>query len=63
VFGADGDGGFAAFHDETGKILWRFPTPTQPTNGPSTWMIDGYQVVVTAAQDMVYAFALNRPQR
>jgi alcohol dehydrogenase (cytochrome c) len=63
IFGADGRGGFAAFDDETGKILWRFPTPAQPTNGPSTWMVDGYQVVVTAAQDMVYAFALNRPEQ
>lgn len=63
VFGADAMGGFAAFDDETGKILWRFPTQSSPTNGPSTWMLDGYQFVIVACQDMVYAFTLNRPQK
>jgi alcohol dehydrogenase (cytochrome c) len=62
VFGADNRGGFGAFDDETGRLLWRYPTHAAPTNGPSTWMLDGYQFVIVAAQDTVYAFMLNRPQ-
>jgi hypothetical protein len=34
--------------------------PTLTSNGAQTYLVDGFQMVVVAANDTVYAFMLNR---
>src|SRR5579863_1307630 len=60
LFGNDGSSNFCAFDAATGKILWHTWMPTLTTNGPQTFLLDGFQFIVVAAQDTVYAYTLNR---
>ncbi len=60
LFGNDGSSNFCAFDAATGKILWHTWMPTLTTNGAQTFLLDGFQFVVVAAQDTVYAYTLNR---
>jgi len=59
-FGNDGSSNFCAFDAATGKILWHTWMPTLTTNGAQTFLLDGFQFSVAAAQDTVYAYTLNR---
>jgi hypothetical protein len=34
--------------------------PVLTTNGATTFMMDGFQFIIVAAQDTVYAYTLNR---
>ncbi len=58
--GNDGSTNFCAFDAATGKILWHTWMPTLTTNGAQTYLLDGFQFVMIAAQDTVYAYTLNR---
>ncbi len=60
LFGNDGSTNFCAFDAATGKILWHTWMPTLTTNGAQTYMLDGFQFIMVAAQDTVYAYMLNR---
>ena len=60
LFGHDGSTNFCAFDAATGKILWHTWMPVLPTNGATTFMMDGFQFIIIAAQDTVYAYTLNR---
>ncbi len=60
LFGHDGSTNFCAFDAATGKILWHTWLPVLPTNGATTFMMDGRQFIIIAAQDTVYAYTLNR---
>ena len=51
---------FCAFDAATGKILWHTWMPTLTSNGAQTYLVDGFQFVVVAANDTIYAFMLNR---
>jgi outer membrane protein assembly factor BamB len=50
---------FCAFDAATGKILWHTWMPQLTSNGAQTHRVDGFQFVVVAAQDTIYAFTLN----
>jgi alcohol dehydrogenase (cytochrome c) len=63
LFGHDGGSNFCAFDAYTGKVLWHTALGATPTNGPETFLLDGFQFVVVAAGDTVYAYTLNRPQK
>jgi len=43
--GGTNDRKFRAFHAETGKVLWEFPTNSGITGQPSSFMVDGTQYV------------------
>jgi alcohol dehydrogenase (cytochrome c) len=60
LFGYDGSRNFCAFDAATGKILWHTWIPTATTNGAQTFLLDGFQFVLVAAQDTLYAYTLNR---
>ena len=60
LFGNDGSSNFCAFDAATGKILWHTWMPTLTTNGAQTFLLDGFQFIVVAAQDTLYAYTLNR---
>ena len=60
LFSNDGSSNFSAFNAATGKILWHTWTPTLTSNGAQPYLVDGFQMVVVAAQDTLYAFTLNR---
>ncbi len=60
LFGHDGSTNFCAFDAATGKILWHTWLPVLPTNGATTFLMDGRQFIIIAAQDTVYAYTLNR---
>jgi alcohol dehydrogenase (cytochrome c) len=60
LFGHDGSTNFCAFDAATGKILWHTWMPVLPTNGAQTFLLDGFQFIMIAAQDTVYAYTLNR---
>ncbi|MEO7157807.1 MAG: acido-empty-quinoprotein group A [Vicinamibacterales bacterium] len=53
-------GYFVARNPDNGKALWYFTLPTQTSNAPITYMLDGRQYVLAAAGDTLYAFALPR---
>jgi alcohol dehydrogenase (cytochrome c) len=60
LFGHDGASSFCAFDAQTGKILWHSWMPVVTTNGAQTYLLDGFQFIMVAAQDTVYAYTLNR---
>jgi alcohol dehydrogenase (cytochrome c) len=60
LFGNDGSSNFCAFDAATGKILWHTWMPALTTNGAQTFLLDGFQFIVVAAQDTIYAYMLNR---
>jgi glucose dehydrogenase len=47
------------FDTVTGKILWHTWLPTATTNGATTFLLDGFQYVMIAAGDTLYAYTLN----
>lgn len=52
-------GGFMVAYDpENGRQLWRAILPGLPSNTPITYMMDGRQYLVFAANDTLYAYAL-----
>jgi acido-empty-quinoprotein group A len=56
---AGGPGGFMVAYDPLkGDALWRAVLPTTVTNTPVTFLLDGRQYLVFAANDAVYAYAL-----
>jgi acido-empty-quinoprotein group A len=60
VFGGDGANHFIAFDAETGKPRWHTTLSANHSNGPQTYMLDGFQFVLVGAGDTLYAFTLNR---
>ena len=53
-------GNLVAFDPANGKILWHQRLGAGPSNGASTWMLDGNQYVVVGAGDTLYALKLAR---
>jgi alcohol dehydrogenase (cytochrome c) len=47
-------------HPGTGKTLWHVNVDQFVTNPPMTYMLDGRQHVLVAANDTFFAFALPR---
>jgi glucose dehydrogenase len=47
-----------ALDPSTGNALWHVNLGGQVVNGPMTYMLDGRQYVLIAAQDTLFAFAL-----
>jgi len=47
-----------AFDPANGKILWHQRLTSGVSNGPSTWMLDGKQYLITGAGDTLWAFTL-----
>ncbi|MBI1872695.1 MAG: acido-empty-quinoprotein group A [Acidobacteria bacterium] len=58
LFGSDGSGNFVAYDAATGHPLWHAGLLSNPSNGPTTYMLDGRQFVVIGAGDCLYAFTL-----
>jgi acido-empty-quinoprotein group A len=59
LFGNDGGGNFVAYDPATGKPLWHAGLGANTSNGPQTFMLDGRQYVLVAANDTLFAFALQ----
>ena len=59
LFGNDGTNNFVAYDASSGKPLWHAGLGATTTNGPQTFMVDGRQLIVVGAGDMLYAFALQ----
>lgn len=57
VFGS-GSGGLAAYNATTGDVLWASRIGNV-TNGPITYLLDGRQYVLTAADGRMWAFVMN----
>ena len=58
VFTGDGSGNLAAFDATDGKTLWGTRIGNI-SNAPQTYMLDGHQYVLAAANDTLYSFLLN----
>jgi len=61
VFTGDSVGNFIAMDPATGKTLWHVGLGQYVTNAPITYMLDGRQFILVAANDTFYAFALPEP--
>lgn len=61
VFTGDSVGNFLALDPASGKTLWHVKLQEFITNAPMTYVLDGRQYVLVAANDTLYSFAL--PQR
>ncbi|MEO8313612.1 MAG: acido-empty-quinoprotein group A [Pseudomonadota bacterium] len=58
---AGGPGGFVVAYDpEMGRQLWHATLPMRMSNTPITYMMDGDQYVLFAADDTMYAYKLPR---
>ena len=57
VFGS-GSGGLAAYNSTTGDVLWASRIGNV-TNGPITYLLDGRQYVLAAADGRMWAFVMN----
>jgi alcohol dehydrogenase (cytochrome c) len=54
-------GGFmVAYHPTTGRQLWHATLPSLVSNTPITYMMDGRQYLVFAANDVIYAYVLPK---
>ena len=60
LFGNDGGGNFVAYDPAIGKPLWHAGLGANTSNGPQTFMLDGRQYVVVAANDTLFAFTLQQ---
>lgn len=49
VFGGEPDGHINAFNDETGEVLWRYQTGSGVFAPPTSYVIDGKQVIGLAS--------------
>ncbi|HEV2248043.1 MAG TPA: acido-empty-quinoprotein group A [Terriglobia bacterium] len=58
LFTADNAGNLLALDPATGKTLWHLNAGGSMENSPMTYILDGRQYVVVAAQDRLMAFAL-----
>ena len=58
LFTGDAGGNFVAFDANTGKPLW-YSRIGSISNAPETYLVDGYQFVLVAVGDALYAFRLN----
>lgn len=58
LFTADNAGNLLALDPATGKTLWHVNAGGSMESSPMTFMLDGRQYVVVAAQDRLMAFAL-----
>ncbi|MBT9332389.1 acido-empty-quinoprotein group A [Paracidobacterium acidisoli] len=61
LFTGDSTGNFMALDPSTGKTLWHVGLGQYVTNAPITYMLDGRQYVLVAANDTFFAFALPEP--
>jgi acido-empty-quinoprotein group A len=59
LFGNDGTNNFVAYDASSGKPLWHAGLGATTSNGPQTFLVDGRQLIVVGAGDMLYAFALQ----
>ena len=50
-----------AFDPANDKILWHAGLMGSPSNGMTTYMLDGRQHLLVGAGDSLYSFALNKP--
>jgi alcohol dehydrogenase (cytochrome c) len=57
LFGGDPGGNLVAYDPANGRPLWHVHLG-EVSNGPQTYMLDGRQYILSAAVDMLYAFAL-----
>ena len=58
TFTADGSGNFLALDTATGKTLWHAGSGAQVASNPITYELDGHQVVLTSAGNVLYAWKL-----
>jgi alcohol dehydrogenase (cytochrome c) len=58
LFTGDAGGNFVSFDASTGKPLWHARIGG-PSNAPETYLLDGFQYVLVAVGDALYAFRLN----
>ncbi|HEX4228949.1 MAG TPA: acido-empty-quinoprotein group A [Bryobacteraceae bacterium] len=58
VFGGDSKGNFMAMDPSSGKTLWHVNLDQFVTNAPMTYVLDGRQYILVAANDQLYAFTL-----
>jgi alcohol dehydrogenase (cytochrome c) len=58
LFTGDAEGNLLALDPDNGKALWHTRPGGTMSNGPMTYEIGGRQFVVTAADDMLYAWTL-----
>ena len=58
LFAGDRAGNIVARDPANGRPLWHSRIGEQVSNAPQTFMLDGDQYVLIAADDMVYAFRL-----
>jgi alcohol dehydrogenase (cytochrome c) len=58
---APNSGGFMVAYDPAnGRQLWHATLPGLPSNTPITYMMDGRQYLVFAANDTLYAYTLPK---
>ncbi|MBV8844585.1 MAG: PQQ-binding-like beta-propeller repeat protein, partial [Bryobacterales bacterium] len=57
LFGGDLGGNIVAYDPANGNILWHSHIG-QVSNAPETYMLDGHQYLLVAAQDALFAFML-----
>jgi alcohol dehydrogenase (cytochrome c) len=60
LFGHDTARDFMALDVDSGKPLWHAQLPSNPTNGPQTFLLDGKQYILVAGGDTLYAFTLPK---
>jgi len=58
LFAGDVSGNFVAYDVATGNPLWHTQLGQNTSNAAETYMVDGKQYVLVAANDTLYAFAL-----
>jgi alcohol dehydrogenase (cytochrome c) len=58
VFGSSNEGNFFALDAETGESLWDLQAGAPARSNPMSYEIDGRQIVVMSAGNVVFAFAL-----
>ncbi|MGI8741617.1 MAG: acido-empty-quinoprotein group A [Bryobacteraceae bacterium] len=60
LFTADNSGNLLALDAKTGKTLWHVNAGGHMVSSPMTYELDGRQYVLTAVQDVIFAWALPR---
>jgi alcohol dehydrogenase (cytochrome c) len=61
VFGGDHDGTLMGVNSRTGALLWKYYFGSALYGAPSTFMIDGRQILLMPAGATLTAFALPKP--
>jgi alcohol dehydrogenase (cytochrome c) len=57
LFAGDHDGSLVAYDPANGKVLWHSRVG-QVSNAPETYMLDGHQYILVAAEGALFAFTL-----